>query len=381
MMMRLCAFLAFAALPLLAIASHDSPTVPDSSDCQSAEFVPTSEFQPVCEGQAIPAGLHVRMNLQTGQKEARLPNLSNDDAQEATDAVVVVANKPELAGDDGLSAGNSEARSLLEKSGKRPPAYSNVGKILPPIDGAENEIFESSVAILLSPSKGNTEERTMQALEDLEELSHDLYYGVEVAKNAKLIRALLELVGGAGSENIRAMAPLILGNAIQNSPTALEEIRMSDIRLTEEILSLLEQEKIPRVEERLIFTLGKLVKTRNSLNEFLNIRGLQRLLKVFAAERTATDERDGVRRRCAVFITDSFLDADMNVASRDGSNLDMIGDRKAQQVLDSTSKRPDLNDWCNAFEISSKKLKGSNAQSDRAGEAIEAAHRFPACQS
>ena len=36
------------------------------------EFVPTDEWQVVKEGQAIPKGLHVRLNLQTGVKEAKL---------------------------------------------------------------------------------------------------------------------------------------------------------------------------------------------------------------------------------------------------------------------------------------------------------------------
>ena len=35
-------------------------------------FQPTSEWQAIQPGQGIPAGLHVRMNLQTGEKEAKL---------------------------------------------------------------------------------------------------------------------------------------------------------------------------------------------------------------------------------------------------------------------------------------------------------------------
>ena len=35
-------------------------------------FQPTSNWQTIQAGQAIPAGLHVRMNLQTGEKEAKL---------------------------------------------------------------------------------------------------------------------------------------------------------------------------------------------------------------------------------------------------------------------------------------------------------------------
>jgi len=36
------------------------------------EFVATNEWKPIKEGQAIPKGLHVRLNLETGQKEAKL---------------------------------------------------------------------------------------------------------------------------------------------------------------------------------------------------------------------------------------------------------------------------------------------------------------------
>jgi hypothetical protein len=36
------------------------------------EFVPTTFWQEVCEGQVLPAGLHYRINLTTGKKEAKL---------------------------------------------------------------------------------------------------------------------------------------------------------------------------------------------------------------------------------------------------------------------------------------------------------------------
>lgn len=35
-------------------------------------FVATNEWQEIKPGQAIPQGLHVRMDMQTGKKEARL---------------------------------------------------------------------------------------------------------------------------------------------------------------------------------------------------------------------------------------------------------------------------------------------------------------------
>jgi len=41
--------------------------------------VPTHEWQVIKQGQAIPAGLHVRMNFQTGIKEAKLMEQDNSE--------------------------------------------------------------------------------------------------------------------------------------------------------------------------------------------------------------------------------------------------------------------------------------------------------------
>ncbi|XP_023169561.2 nucleotide exchange factor SIL1 [Drosophila hydei] len=46
---------------------------------KTAEFVATDEWQVIAEGQAIPKGLHVRINLQTGLKEAKLLDPSERD--------------------------------------------------------------------------------------------------------------------------------------------------------------------------------------------------------------------------------------------------------------------------------------------------------------
>ncbi|KYO39220.1 nucleotide exchange factor SIL1 isoform B [Alligator mississippiensis] len=51
----------------------------DDADAEDLEvFYPTNWWQTVHPGQAIPAGLHVRLNLQTGEKEAKLPDSTNE---------------------------------------------------------------------------------------------------------------------------------------------------------------------------------------------------------------------------------------------------------------------------------------------------------------
>src|SRR5690606_6751119 len=68
-------------LPLLLLLPYVSSTAPaPSSDrqichpnqpCYPAVFVPTDEFQRIYDDQEVPAGLHIRMNIYTGEKEAK----------------------------------------------------------------------------------------------------------------------------------------------------------------------------------------------------------------------------------------------------------------------------------------------------------------------
>ena len=48
-------------------------------------FIPTYEWQDVEEGQPIPPGLYVRMNLQTGKTEARLERNESEKGKAAND--------------------------------------------------------------------------------------------------------------------------------------------------------------------------------------------------------------------------------------------------------------------------------------------------------
>ena len=47
-------------------------------DVHKPVFVATKEWQEIKEGQKVPSGLHYRMNLETGKKEAKLMETEND---------------------------------------------------------------------------------------------------------------------------------------------------------------------------------------------------------------------------------------------------------------------------------------------------------------
>jgi len=61
-------------------------------------FTPTHQWQQIKPGQSIPRGLHVRINLETGYKEAKL--LSDDDKSESSNSVVNVPPSDDVSGVD-----------------------------------------------------------------------------------------------------------------------------------------------------------------------------------------------------------------------------------------------------------------------------------------
>ena len=94
----------------------------DSLDCYPATFIPRTTFQPIREGQAIPAGLHVRLNVQTGAKEARL-NVPFEHEDEHTAGVVVVdttlAELAEPLSPHESGEGEDGSREVIDKDDAR----------------------------------------------------------------------------------------------------------------------------------------------------------------------------------------------------------------------------------------------------------------------
>lgn len=368
--------------------AHPSPSIPSdslichSSECYPRVFNPTPDFQPVHDDQQLPPGLHVRLNLQTSQREARLNiplDEGEDDLQKGHDLAAVTEvtediNTPVVEIDS-----RGSIKSMVEKSGRQPPAYSNHGRIIPPTDKAEAELFRSSVAIILSipPCKG---EEHLRALEDLEELAHEIYYGVEIAKNAPLVRTLMSLAGNAEDETTRTLSILVLGSAMQNNPSALDKIKQVHFDMIEDVMRLLEARTTPKVQERLIFLLGHLVKGHGQRSHFVGLRGMERLLEIFDSENAGSDGRDGVRRRCALFVTDTFLDENMRTDGFDEVDSNVRTESGAQKVLNGGSMEDALKEWCKAFRISSNQWRKAGSESGGASERVDAALSFPACQ-
>lgn len=298
----------------------------NTGDCYPRIFEPTEEFQLIKEGQDIPPGLHVRLNINTGKKEARLniPIEGEDDlALEGIpiEQAMVVVDQPE-----------TEKEPIQIPIPANAPPYEAAGKIQPPppTGGDAGSFGAARLSIITEGPDFDT------SLDDLSELAHDIYYGVELVKDQPTVEKLLCYALGSGSEKFPAKenkrdykAASILAKAIQNNPTALQEIAKMGKVITHptchldkkangetDLVALLkakmENEEDPDVPKADITLMSGLMKEPAIRDQVLKTGGIGMLLQMWMKE---GDPWDGVRKKIAQAITDNLLDESLGATT------------------------------------------------------------------
>ncbi|KAK3298975.1 uncharacterized protein B0H64DRAFT_86431 [Chaetomium fimeti] len=307
------------------------------AECYPKVFQATDEFQIVHPDQDLPIGLHVRLNVYTGVKEAKI-NVPDelDPSLEGlpVDSSVVVVER-------------DEAEEQI-KIPPNAPAYEPAGAIKKPksADAAEGSAFYKSLSIL---KRGLD---TDGALEMLEDISHDIYYGLKIAEDYETVRSLFclstVLIQPSDLEEPllrRArLATLTLSSTLQNNPTALASIEAHWPKLAPSFCG--EDTRRPPLSPG-IFTLFRpfpythtnppapLTKARISLltgllksplfrtaflsplTEGSNGTGASHILRILTTAASSDQDEEEwaqTQRRAAVLLLDTFLDSDMGAA-------------------------------------------------------------------
>ncbi len=219
---RCCVCLLIGLVVILTVGNADDEEAPPV-------FVPTSEWQQIAPGQSIPAGLHVRMSLQTGLKEAKLMEDTSGDQRRAdyhgySDRRGVV-NKRSKAFT--LEEYMSMLQETPEQSSSQPPALTHltthpehthstlIDKTLnfdPPVT-----LHKEAVTILeLIRSLGDSEtlpSKLVGLLDDLEYHVHEIDNGRDLV-GVGGVPVLLRLLNCTQSD-VRSHAALVLGSAAQ----------------------------------------------------------------------------------------------------------------------------------------------------------------------
>lgn len=366
-----------------------------ASECYPRTFQPTTKFQTVHDDQNLPPGLHIRMNLATGVKEAKLNELDPDEETRAAGLSII----------DDVRYGSPDLQDQSNPKHfvpfDRPPRF----------EPSESSLFASSLdALKSSPQDPN---RVLSALSDLEDLAHSHYWGLTLARDSSLPHILFEFISPSASQSqssleIRSAAALLLATAIHNNPTALTAALShfyNDEWPTgplEAVVLALAHEQLSSFLNRMIFLLSALCQDETQLWKFVQSGGLDLLAQVFDADNTGDDGRDRLRGKIANFMLDRLLQFDTSATEHlsegrhkqteeepdvaaDLKNDDswVMIDKKTLSTMQVSLDPPPVlmtrifRPWCSLFEKSSRKLSGQNEHDSgaaRARENIKNAH-------
>ena len=380
--MRSLVFALWSVCAALASARSGPPQDPslkchgkNRAECCPKIFVPTDKFQVVHDDQDIPPGLHVRLNLETGLKEAKLydPNDST-----TSNAVEVVDSGPpddkapasEKPYEPNFLAGG--AQKVLGASGPEP--------IRPPPPGApDTSSFAANVAMLKSykpykPSASSAPGPTLAALAGLEDTAHDIYWGLKLCEDADAVRTLTAFIRHEErNDDVRGAAALLLGTAVQNNPAALEALLGHQaVRSTSSKEALIptilrglgSRDSSSQLQARLVYLLSELCQDTAELSAFVNAGGVRTVLTAYegadAPERESGEYR--LWQRTADFFLDHFFQPDA------AANLDILGKASPRGLV------AELRELCRTLPRGFATMRSVHPCTDGCAEADEHVH-------
>ncbi|KAK9452243.1 uncharacterized protein V1518DRAFT_410710 [Limtongia smithiae] len=390
------AFLAAIALfSVLASAAEQVPCADGElqgteGECYPVLFEPTEEFRPVLLGQEIPPGLHVRLNFETGMREAKL--LSDADKDIATDDVsgaVVVVTKDEgeivASADANLEeSADTEQDKEEDDDGETWARFAYSHKPNPRISFTEHQDFEANLEYVRSvfelenpqssdasvsngaPAVAATDEPQQPttsdivvndssaainsellcvALKAIEDYSHEIDFGIKLA-SPEVVSVFLALIDTHKEPSIRAMAARVIGSSLRNNGPALEIA--APAKVVTNLLISLNHESEAAVRSRILFALASSIHGRFGKREFWMHKGGAILRKYFVLDTSETIQKvldEDYIGRCGTFIEDSFvnqmMDPQASAESKKGKSKSSLSDNEVAT---------EMGLWCVAFQ-------------------------------
>ncbi|KAL2886773.1 Nucleotide exchange factor SIL1 [Ceratocystis lukuohia] len=340
------------------------------SDCYPKIFVPTEEFQIVHDDQQLPPGLYVRMNLATGMNEAKINHPEDDRDDESLKAVLVDEHSV-------LTVEPSEDHHDTTVVDGPMVGYYNPGdnvskKALPQADN----IFTALNMLHKGDTEGNA--ALDAALESLEDISHDVYYGELMTSDYDTVAALMCFSldppsAGVSLDNYPRdqAASYVLGGALQNNPKALKEVMAKWDRLMMHTCGVGRGPLLDKVFSQPILapttSLGSTPdeirrsahRTRTVVNiysgllqdgrfraAFLASGGMRHFLQILIREEP---ELVQAQRRVGQVVLDTFLDEDMGALRGQWPLAEPVEKSKASEVC--RAKATETSEGCWDYHV------------------------------
>ncbi|KAL9601397.1 MAG: hypothetical protein Q9219_002573 [cf. Caloplaca sp. 3 TL-2023] len=269
--------------------------------CYPKIFQPTEEFQSVHDDQQLPPGLHVRINIATGLKEARL-NVPEPRGTVTTFSDLAIIDNSDLLG--------YEAEPLEHPTDRHEDANTQKPMRVPSHDVGESVIFSESADVVKRHDPVDTSQ-LIAALTDLEDLSHSYQWGVTLAKDVDLShRLFLLLLPSQRSLEIRSLAALVFGTAVGNNPAALG-IALSHFYNDEwpegpleAVILALVHDQAPKLLNGMMFLLSALCQDKDQLERFLEADGIAILIEIYQGNTTLEKDSYRINKKVAHFVVD-----------------------------------------------------------------------------
>ncbi|XP_062909735.1 nucleotide exchange factor SIL1 isoform X1 [Mobula hypostoma] len=272
--------------------------VEDDLDPEDMEvFYPTNEWQTIKPGQPIPAGLHVRLNLETGKNEAKIPDDDSGNSglkywKQGTRQGMVNTNSKSFTAKELKRAlklmkqeGNIEIEEDHEEKVRK--TFRPIKELMKDFE-AMNVVMETDMEIINKLiSKFNS---TIATLEEKIGALYDLEYYVHQVDNANHLVSTggLQIVINALNVTeplIREHAAFVLGSMLSGNPKV--QIEAMEAGTLQKLLVLLATDNPMPVKKKALFALASLLRHFPfAQQQFLKLGGLQVLRQLFQARGT-----------------------------------------------------------------------------------------------
>lgn len=303
-----------------------------------AAFEPSNVWQEVAEDEPLPAGLEIRMNLDTGRREARLAQDSGNEPQEGQIIEVEGAQQAEETREEKTFKVQRKVKKLQKEQGLLGKLFGGLNALFPKADDNQTATFpmrsqeQAQVQRPRLDAKGlfkrgqaptkecsaNTDEPvlgsgllarahalidcgqlTPEVLDELEEWSHDREFGIKVVESG----LAWKLVGAAVSPNspdeLRQWCIFIVGGSLRNNVPALQMMmgHPEDAELfLSAVINAIDNDSISdKVASRFVYLLSSCMGTPGTLNLLTDIGGGTVLRRAF-------DQRPAVRTKLCRFV-------------------------------------------------------------------------------
>ncbi|KAM4586086.1 nucleotide exchange factor SIL1 isoform 1-T2 [Fundulus diaphanus] len=243
---------------------------------------PNEQWQTLKPGQAVPAGSHVRLNLQTGEREVRL---GEEQLKYWTQEHREVEKSTAAIDPDELKRAMKKIKEDLKSQDSKASGFRPLEELKK--DMAELDLLvETDVQIMrrLLDQFNSSDTTTEQRLGILQELEY-LVHQVDNAQTLCSMGGLSLILGGLNSSDVRLQenSAFVLGSAVASNPVV--QVQAVEGGALQTLLTTLATTQPLHVKKKVLFALACLLRHfPYAQHHFLSHGGLQILSELFRAD-------------------------------------------------------------------------------------------------